>query len=50
MVSRSDNMAAKRELINNLRDTGTTKLPVIESSGQTQKLFRIMMIGQGLMI
>jgi hypothetical protein len=50
MASRSDNMKAKRELISNLRTTGTSKLPINEASGQTQTLFRIMMIGQGLII
>ena len=50
MLSRSDNMPAKRELIANLRESGSSKLPIIEATGQTQKLFRVMMIGQGLMI
>ena len=50
MVSRSDNMKAKRELFTNLQETGASKLPIAESAGQTQRLFRIMMLGQGLMI
>lgn len=48
LVSRSDNMADKRELIGNLREYGTSKLPKGEREGLTSKLFNVFMIGQGL--
>jgi len=48
LVSRSDNMSDKRELIGNLREYGTSKLPKGEREGSTSKLFNIFMLGQGL--
>ena len=50
MTARSDNMVSKRQLITNLRENGTSNLPETDSSGGTAKLFKIMMIGQGLFI
>jgi hypothetical protein len=50
MISRSDNIKDKRILLSNLRETGSSNIPQSDSEGGTQKLFNIMMIGQGLMI
>ena len=48
LMSRSDNINDKRELIGNLREYGSSPLPKGEREGTTNKLFKIFMIGQGL--
>jgi hypothetical protein len=50
MVSRSDNIFDKRELISNLRETGESNLPAGDRTGATSQLFKIFMLGQGLHI
>ena len=43
-------MKAKRELITNLREKGISNLPIADTAGGTQKLFKVFMLGQGLMM
>ncbi len=47
---RSDNISSKIELTKNLQMTGSSKLPDIKNTGQTNALFNIFMISQGLYI
>lgn len=50
LMSRSDNIIDKRELIGNLREYGTSHIPTGDREGSTSKLFNTFMIGQGLWI
>jgi hypothetical protein len=50
MSSRSDNIQLKRQMIRDLRETGTTFMESWDSSstGESSKLFKIYMISAGL--
>lgn len=49
-TARSDNLKTKRQMIRDLRETGSTFMSSWQddASGQTNKLFNIYMLGSGL--
>lgn len=50
MTIRSDNIKGKRQVIQNIRTDGNSKMPENIESGQTFKLFNILMKGMGLQV
>ncbi len=50
MVVRSDNMKAKRQVVDQIIKTGSASMPTEMDVGQTSKLLNIIMLGMGLKI